>query len=213
MSVQIQCQSPLLDEQRWLDQAAGRWWPQQPDHAIPGDEGLRTHGTRIGTTGADAEAELKRREEAAASIEDSIEKLIKGLENSLSTAYIKRAGGGWVYGPGSSTSDSVHLAASNGEYVVNAESAAAHGPLLEAINSGVRLSLPSVSRPAIQAAPVGGSSVDAVAAITAALTQMTVQVVNQFGVRESARIVSAGIGEVARNDPGQLRGAMTKAGV
>ena len=169
--------------------------------------------SQFGTTGAAAEAELKRRESAAGRIETSIERLISGLQSNLSTAYIKRAGGGWVYGPGSSTSDSVHLAASNGEYVVNAKSAAAHGPLLEAINSGVRLSLPSVSRPAIQAAPVGGSSVDAVAAITAALTQMTVQVVNQFGVRESARIVSAGIGEVARNDPGQLRGAMTKAGV
>src|SRR5699024_10418577 len=167
--------------------------------------------SKFGTTGDAATAELQRRETAAGRIETSIENLIKSLQTGLINSY-GMATGGWVSG-GIRGKDLVPRLLMPDEFVVNAKSAAAHGPLLEAINSGVRLSLPSVSRPAIQAAPVGGSSVDAVAAITAALTQMTVQVVNQFGVRESARIVSAGIGEVARNDPGQLRGAMTKAGV
>lgn len=58
-----------------------------------------------------------------------------------------------------------------------------------------------------------GASPDLEDRIVAALASITLNVVNQFGVREAARIVSAGIGEVARNDPGQLRGAMTKAGV
>jgi len=167
--------------------------------------------SQFGTTGAAAEKELARRETAADKIEKSIERLIGSLQTGLINSY-GMATGGWVSG-GIRGKDSVPRLLMPDEFVVNAKAAAAHGPLLEAINSGVRLSLPSVSRPAIQAAPVGGSSVDAVAAITAALTQMSVQVVNQFGVRESARIVSAGIGEVARNDPGQLRGAMTKAGV
>lgn len=46
------------------------------------------------------------------------------------------ADGGLVSGPGGSASDLVHLAASRGEYVVNAESAARALSLLDAINSG-----------------------------------------------------------------------------
>ncbi|WP_433598185.1 hypothetical protein ACQPXH_20705 [Nocardia sp. CA-135953] len=46
------------------------------------------------------------------------------------------ADGGLVSGPGGSSSDLVHLAASRGEYVVNADAAARAFSLLDAINSG-----------------------------------------------------------------------------
>lgn len=57
-----------------------------------------------------------------------------------------KAAGGWINGPGTTTSDSIlgidaktrmpTAVVSNREFVVNARSAAQHGPLLEAINSG-----------------------------------------------------------------------------
>ncbi|MEJ0012787.1 MAG: phage tail length tape measure family protein [Bauldia sp.] len=43
-------------------------------------------------------------------------------------------GGGAIFGPGTGTSDSVLIAASNGEFMVNAAATARHRPLLEAIN-------------------------------------------------------------------------------
>lgn len=46
----------------------------------------------------------------------------------------ERAAGGWVFGPGTATSDSIPAALSNGEFVVNARSAAQNAALLEAIN-------------------------------------------------------------------------------
>ncbi|MFC4124939.1 hypothetical protein [Nocardia rhizosphaerae] len=46
------------------------------------------------------------------------------------------ATGGLLHGPGTGTSDSFLIAASNGEYVINARATAANLPLLEAINSG-----------------------------------------------------------------------------
>lgn len=49
------------------------------------------------------------------------------------------AGGGKVFGPGTGTSDSIPKYLSNGEYVVNARATARHQPLLEAINSGGRI--------------------------------------------------------------------------
>ena len=39
-------------------------------------------------------------------------------------------------GPGTGTSDSIPIMASNGEYVINAKATRKHLPLLEAINSG-----------------------------------------------------------------------------
>jgi hypothetical protein len=47
----------------------------------------------------------------------------------------RRASGGYVYGEGTSTSDSIPTLLSNGEFVVNAESTKAYGSLLEKINS------------------------------------------------------------------------------
>lgn len=52
------------------------------------------------------------------------------------TLFPRLATGGWVNGPGSATSDSIPTMLSNGEFVVNARSAAANKGLLEAINSG-----------------------------------------------------------------------------
>ncbi|MDZ4094522.1 MAG: phage tail length tape measure family protein, partial [Paracoccaceae bacterium] len=46
------------------------------------------------------------------------------------------ASGGPIRGPGSGTSDDVLIAASNGEFMVNARAAAQHRHLLEAINAG-----------------------------------------------------------------------------
>jgi hypothetical protein len=43
-------------------------------------------------------------------------------------------GGGAIFGPGTGTSDSILIAASNGEFMVNAAATARHRPLLEAIN-------------------------------------------------------------------------------
>jgi phage-related protein len=48
----------------------------------------------------------------------------------------KYATGGMISGPGTGTSDSVLLAASNGEFIVNAAQTAKHRGLLESINSG-----------------------------------------------------------------------------
>lgn len=45
--------------------------------------------------------------------------------------------GGQVHGPGTGTSDSVPIMASNGEYVVNAKQTAKYKPLLDAINFGL----------------------------------------------------------------------------
>ncbi|MBB4632942.1 tape measure protein [Sphingosinicella soli] len=46
------------------------------------------------------------------------------------------AEGGHIRGPGTSTSDSIPIMASNGEYVINAKATRENLPLLEAINSG-----------------------------------------------------------------------------
>lgn len=49
---------------------------------------------------------------------------------------LKAAGGGYVSGPGSSTSDSIPARLSDGEFVVNAAATARHRTLLELINRG-----------------------------------------------------------------------------
>jgi cell wall-associated NlpC family hydrolase len=46
----------------------------------------------------------------------------------------RRATGGWVFGPGTATSDSIPARLSAGEYVVNAKSASRHAGLLQQIN-------------------------------------------------------------------------------
>lgn len=58
-----------------------------------------------------------------------------------STAYVKD--GGWISGPGGPRDDRVPAMLSNGEFVVNAKSAAANAELLEAINNSGRGQLSS----------------------------------------------------------------------
>jgi hypothetical protein len=48
------------------------------------------------------------------------------------------ATGGFIYGPGTATSDSIPARLSNGEFVVRATQAAKYGPLLDSINKGVK---------------------------------------------------------------------------
>ncbi len=48
----------------------------------------------------------------------------------------QRSGGGWIHGPGGPRDDAIPAMLSNGEYIVNARSAAMNADLLEAINSG-----------------------------------------------------------------------------
>ncbi len=52
------------------------------------------------------------------------------------TSLPAKAGGGMIYGPGSSTSDSVLMWGSNGEMVMNGAATQRHRHLLEAMNSG-----------------------------------------------------------------------------
>jgi TP901 family phage tail tape measure protein len=58
-----------------------------------------------------------------------------GLKLNSSGQVVKKALGGWVDGPGTSTSDSVRAMLSRGEFVVNAQAAKANAGLLEWINS------------------------------------------------------------------------------
>ncbi|WP_159842401.1 hypothetical protein [Nocardia sp. CY41] len=57
-------------------------------------------------------------------------------EQLVGWANAHMAAGGLLRGPGTGTSDSMLIAASTGEYIVNAGATAANLPLLEAINSG-----------------------------------------------------------------------------
>jgi hypothetical protein len=67
---------------------------------------------------------------------------VQGIKNvqkiqsvQVPSGALKRAEGGMIYGPGSSTSDSIPAYLSNGESVINARSTAIFKPLLSAINS------------------------------------------------------------------------------
>ena len=66
-----------------------------------------------------------------------IEEILKknGINLPDLTPPAPRASGGYVYGPGTETSDSIPTLLSNGEFVVNAESTSAFGSLLEKINA------------------------------------------------------------------------------
>jgi tape measure domain-containing protein len=71
------------------------------------------------------------------------------------------ATGGWVNGPGTSTSDSIPAMLSVGEFVVNAKAARKFGPLLSSINNGSISKLSEggfVSRPSIASISESSSS-------------------------------------------------------
>lgn len=67
-----------------------------------------------------------------------LDKLISGASgaNGGILSLLGFASGGYVSGPGSSTSDSIPAQLSNGEYVINAAATKKHRALLEAINTG-----------------------------------------------------------------------------
>lgn len=56
--------------------------------------------------------------------------------NFLSSTFLRRAGGGYVSGPGGPTEDRIPAMLSNGEYVINAAATERLRPLLDQINGG-----------------------------------------------------------------------------
>lgn len=64
-----------------------------------------------------------------------LKNIIKIQSTEVPSGTLKRADGGMIYGPGSSTSDSIPAYLSNGESVINARSTAIFRPLLSAINT------------------------------------------------------------------------------
>lgn len=62
--------------------------------------------------------------------------LLGGGLGAFSGGLFGFAGGGHIRGPGTGTSDSIPIMASNGEYMVNAKATRRYLPLLDAINSG-----------------------------------------------------------------------------
>ncbi len=115
-----------------------------------------------------AEGGLKAAEEFVKTLEkeqERIAKAIGGAGKALSKEFldglglkvdkkgkiVKKAMGGRVVGPGTGTSDSVLMAASNGEFVINARSTSKYEPLLSAINNDNEGLLSSFAlRPAVQ---------------------------------------------------------------
>jgi hypothetical protein len=64
-----------------------------------------------------------------------LKNILKIQNTEVPSGALKRAEGGMIYGPGSSTSDSIPAYLSNGESVINARSTSIFKPLLSAINS------------------------------------------------------------------------------
>lgn len=68
----------------------------------------------------------------------NLTKAADGLGLTVATGTIRRAGGGWLKGPGTTTSDSIPWMGSRDEFVVNAASAKVNADLLERVNSSPR---------------------------------------------------------------------------
>ncbi|MET7914466.1 hypothetical protein ABZU45_00745 [Streptomyces avermitilis] len=92
-------------------------------------------------------------------------------------------GGGPVTGPGTGTSDSIPIMASNGEYMINARSTSKYRPLIEAINSD-RLGA---------SGGTGGAGLDVGKGLIKGMADSTSGV--QAGARSMAAAVVAGIRE------------------
>jgi hypothetical protein len=97
------------------------------------------------------------------SIEEFLKPLKKGLEEAVAPLSEiisrrieeykdkdKKASGGYVYGEGTSTSDSIPALLSNGEFVVNAASTASFGPLLETINKNPNYDIKEITSPGLE---------------------------------------------------------------
>lgn len=121
-------------------------------------------------------------------------------------AGLRFANGGPVSGPGSGTSDSILAHLSNGEFVVNANAAARHRGLLEAINAGMipgfavggSVGTPSVSTPSVSvphvpsaaavapASPAGGGDMN---------VTIAVEVSGARGNQEISEFVNKGVAQ------------------
>lgn len=104
---------------------------------------------------ANALARLRDRllEMATSKIFDVVFSSTTGGVGSIFSSLVGHAGGGLVSGPGTGTSDSVPARLSDGEFVVNAAATSKYLDLLQAVNSGGSLKVPSVGSSIAVAAP------------------------------------------------------------
>lgn len=112
---------------------------------------------------------------AAQALQDAADRLGYGA----ATAGARKAGGGFVWGPGTATSDSVPIMASRGEYVVNAYQTARNYDTLQSINYGTA---PRTTRRGYAGGGLvsaGGGAVD-LQVLAAALAGMKIMVENPF---------------------------------
>lgn len=130
--------------------------------------------------------------------------------NSTIPLPLGRATGGPVFGPGTSTSDSIPAMLSNGEYVINAASTRAHLPLIEAINQN-RLAeggQPIPFQKLAAGGPVGMDYARFVGNIPGAANNWADRVTSDFGKETSggfARLMAkqmATYGGLSSSDPG-----------
>lgn len=98
----------------------------------------------------------KNIEEFLNPFKEALEKAITPLSDIISLrikeyeSKDKKASGGYVYGEGTSTSDSIPALLSNGEFVVNAASTASFGPLLETINKNPNYNIKEITSPGLE---------------------------------------------------------------
>lgn len=85
-------------------------------------------------------------EKAVAPLSELVSKKVEEFEKNRE----KKASGGYVYGEGTSTSDSIPALLSNGEFVVNAASTASFGPLLETINKNPNFDIKEITSPGLE---------------------------------------------------------------
>jgi hypothetical protein len=111
--------------------------------------------------------------------------------------------GGQVSGPGTSTSDSIPALLSNGEYVINARATAANRPLLEAINSGVRVPVPQ----AVASRASGGGEVPGLAA---AVSELRAAAANLRNVK--VEMDGKPVGQIVSRNLGQTTALRRKTG-
>ena len=170
----------------------GDWRALESVSSRIGDTATRS---KFGTTASEAQATLDAYQAGADQITGAIDRLALGLQSAIG-APLRRAGGGAISGPGSSTSDSILTRLSDGEYVVNAASYAANAGLVQAINaSSGPVAAPMVAMP----------SMVSTADIVAALTGMAVMVQVGLDRQTQGQIVLNGSREAGRTDAAAIR--------
>ncbi|MEU8055717.1 hypothetical protein [Microbispora bryophytorum] len=93
------------------------------------------HGKTV-KIGADTSAATGALSSLLSRISSSSASVRVGVMGGMSVPGMARASGGFVSGPGTSTSDSIMARLSDGEFVINAKQTSRHRDLLEAINAG-----------------------------------------------------------------------------